>query len=250
MLDHKPENGGQRTVDKSYKKHLMRWFFLWLLVIPALVLPLGCQHRKSATAKTPRVLPIKKVVAVGFIAALSEKEKPVSFQNRLSGSMVDAEPVSRDVVRKVNDMMLERVAAEKNYELLPRSKAIGVYLKTLNSDKSAGMPIIEIVQEVGTKFNADAVLIGYLYRWREREGTNYAVNRAASVSFDLHLIRSHNGAIMWKSMYDKTQQSLSENLFDLGTFKESGGKWLTVEKLGEIGLRKILEEMPTGEATV
>ena len=235
-------------MDKSYKKHLMRWFFLWLLVIPGLVLPLGCQHRKSVTAKTPRVLPIKKVVAVGFIAALSEKEKPASFQNRLSGSMVDAEPVSRDVVRKLNDMMLERVAAEKNYELLPRSKAIGVYLEMLNSDKSVGMPLIKIVQEVGNRFNADAVLIGYIYRWREREGSNYAAKRAASVSFDLHLIRSHNGAIMWKSIYDKTQQSLSENLFDLGTFKESGGKWLTVEKLGEIGLRKILEEMPAGEA--
>ena len=229
------------------RKHLMRWIVLLLLVIPGLVLNLGCQPRKAATSKSPRVLPIKKVVAVGFIAALSENEQPASFQNRLSGSMVDAEPVSRDVVRKMNNIMLERVAAEKNYELLPRSKAIGVYLETLNSDKSAGMPILKIVQEVGNKFNADAVLIGYIYRWREREGSNYSVKRAASVSFDLHLIRSLNGAIMWKSMYDKTQQSLSENLFDLGTFKESGGKWLTVEKLGEIGLRKIIEEMPPGE---
>jgi hypothetical protein len=234
-------------VDLYNGKYLMRWIILWLLVIPGIVLNLGCQHREVAKSKSPRVLPIKKVVAVGFIAALSEKEQPSSFQNRLSGSMVDAEPVSRDVVRKVNDIMLERVAAEKNYDLLPRSEAIGVYLDTLNSDKSVGMPMIEIVQEVGTKFNADAVLIGYLYRWREREGSSYSVKRAASVSFDLHLIQSNNGAIIWKSMYDKTQHSLSENLFDLGTFKESGGKWLTVEKLGEIGLRKIIEEMPPGE---
>jgi len=234
-------------VNRYDSKYLMRWVVLWLLVIPGIVLNLGCQHRKTSTSKSPRVLPIKKVVAVGFIAALSEKDQPASFQNRLSGSMVDAEPVSRDVVRQMNDIMLERVAAEKNYELLPRSKAIGVYLETLNSDKSVGMPLIKIVQEVGNRFNADAVLIGYLYRWREREGTDYGVKRAASVSFDLYLIRSHDGAIMWKSMYDKTQQSLSENLFDLGTFKESGGKWLTVEKLGEIGLRKILEEMPPGE---
>lgn len=234
-------------VDRYDSNYLMRWITLWSLVIPSLVLSLGCQPRKTATSKTPRVLPVKKVVAVGFIAALSEKEQPASFQNRLSGSMVDAEPVSRDVVRKINDIMLERVAAEKNYELLPRSEAIGVYLDILNSDESVGMPLTKIVQEVGNKFNADAVLIGYIYRWREREGSNYSVKRAASVSFDLYLIRSHNGSIMWKSMYDKTQQSLSENLFDLETFKESGGKWLTVEKLGEIGLRKILKEMPSGE---
>jgi hypothetical protein len=226
----------------------MRYLTLALLVIPGLVLNMGCQYQNAPASRPARVLPIKKVVAVGFIAALSEKEEPASFQNRLSGSMVDSEPVSRDVIRKVNDMMLERVAAEKNYDLLPRSKAVGVYLETLNSDKSVGMPMIKIVQEVGNRFNADAVLIGYIYRWREREGTNYSVKRAASVSFDLHLIRSLNGAIMWRSMYEKTQRSLSENLLDMGTFKESGGKWLTAEKLGEIGLRKILAEMPPGES--
>ena len=84
-------------------------------------------------------------------------------------------------------------------------------------------------------------------RWREREGTDYAVNKPASVFMDLHLIRPSNGAIMWKSNFDKTQQSLAENLLDLKTFTASGGKWLTVERLAEIGLRKMIEEMPSGE---
>ena len=220
---------------------------LWLLLIPGLVLNLGCQYQKTSKTKTHRVLPIKKVVAVGFLAALSENDVAGTFQNRLSGSLADAEPVSRDVVRKANDILFEKVQAEKNFDLVSRSKAIGEYYRIISSDKGVGLSPIQVVQEVGETFNADAVLVGYIYRWREREGTDYGVRKPASVSIDLHLIRPSNGAIMWKSKFEKTQQSLSENLFDLGTFAESGGKWLTVEKLAEIGFRKILEEMPSGE---
>ncbi len=226
---------------------MRRWRILWLLLIPGLVLSLGCQYQKTAKTKTQRVLPIKKVVAVGFLAALSEKDAAGFFQNRLSGSMVDAEPVSRNVVRQANDLLFKNVMAEKNFDLVSRSKAIGEYYRIISSDKGVGLSPSKVVQEVGEKFNADAVLIGYIYRWREREGTDYAAKKPASVSIDLHLIRPSNGAIMWKAKYEKTQQSLTENLFDLGTFAESKGKWLTIEKLAAIGLRKILEEMPSGE---
>ncbi len=223
------------------------WHILWLLLIPGLVLNLGCQYQKASKTKTHRVLPVKRVVAVGFLAALSENDVAGTFRNPLSGSMVDAEPVSRDVVQKANDLLFENVKAEKNFDLVSRGKAIGEYSTIISSDKGVGLPPIIVVQEVGKKFNADAVLVGYIYRWREREGTDYGVRKPASVSIDLHLIRPSNGAIMWKSKFEKTQQSLAENLLDIGTFAESGGKWLTVEKLAAIGFRKILEEMPSGE---
>ena len=217
------------------------------LVFFGLVLNLGCQKQQAASVKPPRVLSINKVVAVGFLSAMAEADTPGSFHNPLSGSMVTAEPIPRDVIQSASDTLFERIVSEKNFELVSRGQAMGAYSSTIRSDKNVGMPPIQVVQEVGKQFNADAVLIGYIYRWREREGTDYAIKRAASVSFDLHLIRPSSGAILWKGKFDKTQQSLSENLFDFGTFTESGGKWLTVDKLAAIGFDKMLKDMPSGE---
>ena len=228
----------------SMKREIL---ILYLLIFFGLILNLGCGKQQAASVKTPRVLSIKKVVAVGFLSAMTEKDKPGSFHNPLSGSMVTAEPISPDVVRAASDTLFERIVSEKNFELVSRGQAMGAYSSIIRSDKNVGMPQIQVVQEVGRQFNADAVLIGYIYRWSEREGTDYGIKRAASVSFDLHLIRSFNGAIMWKYKFDKTQQSLTENLFDLGTFTESGGKWLTVDKLAAIGFNKMLKDMPSGE---
>ena len=118
----------------------------------------------------------------------------------------------------------------------------------LRIDVNTGMAEIHLLQIVGETLKADAILMGYIYRWREREGGDYAVENPASVAFDLHLIRSVDGRILWKSKYDKTQQSLTENLLDVGTFVKGGGKWMTVEKLAMIGLEKLVQEMPSGEA--
>ena len=225
-------------------------FILSLLIFFGLFLSLGCKKQQAASVKAPRVLSVKKVVAVGFLSAISETDKAGSFHNPLSGSMVTAEPIPGDVIQSASDTLFERIVSEKNFELVSRGQAIGAYSSIIRSDKNVGMPQIQVVQEVGKQFDADAVLIGYIYRWREREGTDYGVTRAASVSLDLHLIRPSNGAILWKGKFDKTQQSLSENLFDFGTFTESGGKWLTVDKLAAIGFDKMLKDMPSGEGSV
>ncbi|MCD6307115.1 MAG: hypothetical protein J7M32_12625, partial [Deltaproteobacteria bacterium] len=51
-------------------------------------------------------------------------------------------------------------------------------------------------------------------------------------------------AVIWRGNYDKTQRSLSENLFDLNTYIKSGGRWLTARDLAVLGLRHLIAEMP------
>ncbi len=100
--------------------------------------------------------------------------------------------------------------------------------------------VVEMLQETGKSFSSDAVLFGYIYRWRERVGKKYGVISPASIAFDLHLISTENGSILWKGSFNKTQLSLSENLLDLSTFIRSRGTWLTARELAQIGLEKLL----------
>ncbi len=220
------------------------WDLLWLLVLSGLLLTFGCQTKKNVTPVIHRDLNLNKVVVVGFLRALSPTDKPGMFKNPLSWSIVSAEPVPREIIQKMSDVLFKKVVAEKGYELVSRNQAIGVYSNIVASDKNVGMPAIKVIQEVGTTFNADAVLVGYMYRWRERVGGDYAVQSPASVSFDLHLIRPVDGAILWKSKFDKTQQSLSENILDMNTFLKGGGKWMKADDLAMIGLSKMFKEMP------
>ncbi len=90
----------------------------------------------------------------------------------------------------------------------------------------------------------DAILVGYVFRYRERMGYPYSVEKPASVAFDLHLVRVKDGVIVWRGAFDRTQTSLMENIFQLSSFFSWGGKWVTAKELSAVGLAAILKTFP------
>ena len=224
--------------------------FLYLRVFVLLIVGGGCHFQKSVVVHTSPQAQINRLVIIGFRSAMSIDEQPDVVRSPLSGSVFMAEPVPHDVVQKMTDILFDNVMVGKGYESISPAKAKQVFSSSIHSEKNLRMNPIEILQRIGTALEADGILFGYIYRWREREGTDYAVNRSASVAFDLHLIDTAGGTILWRSKFDKTQRSLSENVFDLKTFFASKGRWMTVEKLAMLGLRKMLAEMPAGKSIV
>ena len=231
--------------DRVFKKGGL---FLWMLALAGLLVSGGCHSQKTpASYDMHTAMPINKVVVDGFHAAMPQGMQPDVVRDPLSGTAFMAEPVPQNVANRMTDILYNRVAAEKGYGLVSPDQAKLVFSSIIRSNENVAISPIEVLQEVGNTFKADAVLTGYIYRWREREGTDYAVNRPASVAFDLHLISPAEGTTLWKAKFDETQRSLLENVFDVSTFFESKGKWLTVEKLAMLGLQKMLAEMPAGK---
>ena len=103
---------------------------------------------------------------------------------------------------------------------------------------------VEVVSKVGEELGADGVIVGYVYRYRERRGYQYAVEQPASVAFGIYLIRVGNGELLWKGVYDKTQSSLMENILDVKTFIKGRGTWLTAEQLAEAGIDQVFKTFP------
>jgi hypothetical protein len=102
----------------------------------------------------------------------------------------------------------------------------------------------KLVAQAGRSVKTDAVLTGYIYRYEERVGTPYAASRPASVAFSLHLIRSADGADIWFGYVDETQQTLSENLFNVTAFWQRKGRWVSANEMAGDGLIKLLDKFP------
>jgi hypothetical protein len=85
--------------------------------------------------------------------------------------------------------------------------------------------------KLGAQVQASHVMVGTVWRYRERKGTAYGANLPASVAFSLYLLDVSSGDTVWNASFDKTQQSLSENLLDAPGFFKHGAKWLTAEEL-------------------
>ena len=216
------------------------------LLLPFCLLFLwSCQKEIKPAAYPSRLnQEIQKVVIVGFRAAMTKGPGPDLVQNPITGTSFLAEPVNEDAVKEMSQMLTDKLMTRKEWKLVPPGQARGVLASLIDGDRKMETPPMEMLQSVGKTFEADAVLIGYLYRWQKRIGTDYAAKRPASVSFDLILVRPSNAAILWRRHFDKTQQSLLADLFDFDTYVKSSGKWLTAEKLADLGLEKLIMEMP------
>jgi len=222
-----------------------RRYSLWLFAIFFLLANWACQGgRAPVQSEAPSQPIIKKVVVVGFRTAISKGEKPDLVRNPITGTAFMSQPVPQDVVKWLTGQLFDMLVTDKRWNLIPPGQAKGIVESIVVSDTRVGISPLRMIQEVGNIFGADAVLIGQVYRWRDRIGADFGVESPASVAFDLSLVRPSDGAILWRGNYDKTQRSLFEDLFDYKTYIKSKGLWLTARKLAQLGLDKLLEDMP------
>lgn len=142
----------------------------------------------------------------------------------------------------VEDIFYEHLYGYGKLNLVAPENAGEVYRRVSASlDKAT---LLEILKKTGVELGVDGVLVGYVYRFRERQGYPYSVKKPASVAFDIHLVRVSDGRIVWRASFDKTQTSLMENLFQLSSFFKLGGKWATAAELATEGVKEMLKTFP------
>lgn len=220
------------------KRIVLSLFVLFLFTVMGFT---GCNYQKShVQPDKPFPASTGRMAVIGFRAALNEGQEAGMVSSPISGAVFMAEPVPEAVVLQMNDFLYNQLVKKEGYDLISPPQVEDAFPDLL-SDGKYNPGDMTLIQQVGKAFSADTVLLGYLYRWREREGTKYSVNQPASVAFDLYLIESESGDILWKGGFDKTQQSLMENLLDFSFFWKGKGTWMTARQLAELGLTKMLE---------
>lgn len=102
----------------------------------------------------------------------------------------------------------------------------------------------ELLLAAGRAAKADAVMVGYLYRYKQRVGSRISVDSPASVALGMHLLDVKTGHQLWKGHFDETQRSLSENLFKIDKFIKRKASWVTADEMAVSGLKEMLETLP------
>lgn len=214
----------------SYKFHGLPRFkeLLGIILILILIPNIDCQFRGVGVKSEPLPPRRGKTAVLGFTPAIPEGKEGGVISNPVSGTVFMAEPINADVADKMTAKLFNLLRNYEGYELVDLDK------------EEDGVSDIETFKRIGHEFSAETVMVGYIYRWRERKGTDYSADRPASTAFDLYLLRAQDGEVLWKGKFDKTQAPLSENILDIRTFLRGKGKWMTVEDLADLGLSDML----------
>jgi len=222
--------------------HCNNWALIGLLSVGWFLL--ACQQTTVNVSEVPAgTLKINTILVLSFKELSDLSNDRSDIRSPVSGRVF----VSGEVAGYASDLLTDHLVAwlrtHTRYTIIT-SGAPQIAGSVLSATGGTVMLNREELNRLGQQMGADAVLLNYVYRFKERVGKGFSAASPASVAFDMHLIRVMDGRLIWSANFDETQQSLGQNLYQLGSFISRGGRWITAEEMADTGLKKILEKFP------
>lgn len=162
--------------------------------------------------------------------------KPVSITQLDRQNIRDGADLAMN--RIVHDLLLKRT--DDRMTSLEVSSTI---YQSIRDDPSLDT-LRKLAMKLGQETEADRVVVGTLWRFRDKQSEITGEIIPASVAFALYLIDVPTGKRLWRGYFEGTQKALSDDL--LGGVKQikMGLKWLSVEELARYGVKQVLRKFP------
>jgi len=212
-------------------------------ILCMMVLLYGCQTPVYVSEASSEGVKFKKILVLPFNDVTKKSGESMDTRCPVCGQVFMSGEVADGAANFLTDQSLAWFKHHTDYELI-FERFTEESLTALYSANQTTVAAKKAFTDKGRDNDAEVVLAGFVYRFRERVGKGYGVESPASVAFAMHLIRVADGRTIWSAHFEETQKSLGDNLFQLGSFLSRGGRWLTAEELAMSGLEKIFEKFP------
>jgi len=186
---------------------------------------------------------IRRLLVLPFQDTSKIYGENVSIRCPLCGKVFTTGQVKPEAAQFLTRRLIEMLDRPNEFRLIPASQAQGV-IASLLQQGGKEIPESDLYIKTGQALNADVVLVGSVYKFRDREGTDFSVALPASVAFHIDMIQVQEGQVVGSGHFNETQRSLSEDLFQLGIFIKRKGRWISAEDLAVYGLEQILKTLP------
>jgi len=165
----------------------------------------------------------------------------VNVRSPLTGKVFMTGPVSEGADRLLTDLLVGALQQQTDFQTVPSREAYGVMDALTAAGDSQRSPL-KLLAQTGRMLNADLVIRGYLYRFKDRVGADYSAESAASVAFDVYLIDCVQQQLVWSGYFDQTQQALTDDLRYIGTFFKRGGRWITADEMATTAMDDMFKD--------
>ena len=203
----------------------------------------ACQTQVALQEEKPYISKPEKIAILPFKDMTRIYGENVHVRSPLSGKVFRTGNVLKGADETLNEHLFSLLTKIEDLNLVPADQAKGVFTTLLSLDQGIKSDH-ELSVETGRALNADAVMVGHIFRFTDRIGNNYSVQSPASVAFDLNLIDVADGRILWNGNFDETQQALSENVLQFESFFKRRGTWITAREMALAGLSEMIRTFP------
>jgi len=204
---------------------------------------LGLASSKAGEAETgPAPFQVERIGVMPFFKGSYGSDLTSSLTCPVCDLTFDPDNLTPDCDRVLTGFAQDLLKIRYGDKLLPMLDVMKAY-RQMPKDEFKDTPL-GLTQRLGKVLSADAMIVGSVWKYRERRGGTRAVESPASVAFAVHLVDVETGRIVWSKDFAETQRSLSENILNAPAFFARGAKWLTADELARFGMEEIFKAFP------
>lgn len=204
---------------------------------------LGQEQNQGQVVKEKPLVPLQKVAVLPFLLVKPDVPGQRMVRGLYGTYFFRTGDLPARAGSELTTTFQRRLNALGRCELIPLDQAQaateGIDPQAFQKDP------VSVAAQIGRELGVDAVVIGGVYHYEQRQGSALGIQSPASAAFDAHLIQVADKKVLWSGRFDETQHSLMENLLKIGSFVKGGAQWVTVERWSEIGVESILRTFPT-----
>jgi hypothetical protein len=183
-----------------------------------------------------------RVLVLPFVDMAQPFGENAGVRSPISGKMFVAGRLAINAVDTMTHVLLRGL----EHQFPDRRVSLAEHAR-ITSAMTLGMTaqaeLIDAVQKAGRDDHADVVMLGFLYDYKERLGLDYGVEEPASISFELNLVDTSTGRLIWQWHFTEKQQSLDQNLFHLKKFLQRKGRWITAREMAANAVSEAMEQL-------
>ena len=205
-------------------------FAVYKIVSTVLLVGLVACAGPNAQTDLDKLIQVETVLVLPFYHIEDIRAEPVIVDCDICRRRHAFEMVKADDAAFMSMQMMDLLQNDGTYQYIFHDQA-KLANTDLDYDNLIPRDFRKIVATEAMLQGVDAVLMGYIFRFRERVGTSYAIESPASVSFALFLVDVVDGQVVWHSQYEETQDALFNNLLALDKFIKRKARWVTAREL-------------------
>ena len=211
-----------------------------LVVLFALLGP--ASSSASAADTEPTLFRVERIGLMPFFKGSYGSDIGSSLTCPVCELSFDASNMTPDCDRVLTGFVQDSLEIRYGDKLIPLTEVMKAYRET-PKDEFKDTPLA-LARRVGKALSANAMMVGTVWKYRDRVGGTRAVESPASVAFAVYLIDVETGEVVWNKDFAQTQRSLFENILRAQSFFDEGGKWLTADELAQNGVKGIFKTFP------
>lgn len=205
----------------------------------------GCQPKAQGLSPREKA-GVAKLAVMPFVIAQPDNPEAPAATCAITGGCFNASDVPPEAPRFMDRLLEKNLDKICDVPFVPADQTGLVAREMMGRD--VWLAQRADIAALGRRMKVDAVLVGAVYRWRDRVGSAMAADSPAAVTFELALVLSADGSLLWAGNFDQAQRPLTDNWLNIEEYAQHGVQWFSVEQFADIGMTSVMKGFPFQKA--